>query len=109
MTTLTVSDLRADCEAATPQPYWREPTDSKGLRIARDAQAALKAERMADEREAFIRAALTLKRLSWVPRRWALEEEAKGNLAKYRSYAAEAKRLWRAARWHLDMARNNRS
>ena len=106
MSTSSLEDLRRDCIAQTPQPYWREPTDSKGLRVAQDAQAALKAERMAEEREAFIRAALTLKRLSWVPRRWALEEEAKGNLERYRSYAAEAKRLWRAAKWHLDMARD---
>jgi len=31
MTTLATEDLRRDCEANTPQPYWREPTDSKGL------------------------------------------------------------------------------
>lgn len=60
---------------------------------------------MARERAAFRSLALTQKRLSWVARRNALEAEAKGDLLGYRHYAAEARRLWRDALDHLEIAR----
>jgi hypothetical protein len=59
-----------------------------------------------EERKAFIRLAITQKTISWVYRRWASEDEARGDLNAYRKHAAEARRLWRDALWHLDYARN---
>jgi hypothetical protein len=58
------------------------------------------------ERRGLISLALTQRRLSWSYRKWALEDEARGNHAAYLKHAAEARRLWRDARWHLDYARN---
>lgn len=58
------------------------------------------------ERAAMISLARTQHRLSWVARKWALEDEARGDLKSYRQHAAEARRLWRAARWHLEYVRN---
>lgn len=63
-------------------------------------------ETRAANRSAFLSLALTERRLSWTYRRWALEDEALGKLNAYRKHAAEARRLWRSALWHLDYARN---
>lgn len=57
-------------------------------------------------RDAFVSLAMTQRRLSWKYRNWALEDEARGDLNAYRKHAAEARRLWRDALWHLDYARN---
>jgi len=57
-------------------------------------------------RAAVVSLALTQRRLSWQYRKWAVEDEARGNLNAYRRHAAEARRLWREALWHLDYARN---
>lgn len=57
-------------------------------------------------RDAFLSLAWKQSRLSWKYRKWALEDEARGNLNAYRKHAAEARRLWREAEWHLDYARN---
>jgi hypothetical protein len=57
-------------------------------------------------RDAFVSLAMTQRRLSWKYRRWALEDEARGDLDAYRKHAAEARRLWRNAQWHLEYARN---
>jgi hypothetical protein len=59
----------------------------------------------ARERANFRSLALTQKRLSWVARRKALEAEASGDIQNYRHYAAEARRLWRDALDHLELAR----
>jgi hypothetical protein len=58
------------------------------------------------ERDALVSLALTQRRLSWRYRNWALEDEARGNLIAYRKNAAEARRLWRDARQHIEIARN---
>jgi hypothetical protein len=57
-------------------------------------------------RDAFVSLAMTQRRLSWKYRRWALEDEARGDHDAYRKHAAEARRLWRNAQWHLEYARN---
>ena len=59
----------------------------------------------AKERAALRSLALTEKRLSWRYRRWALEAEADGNNAAFLRWAAEARRLWREAKSHLEHAR----
>lgn len=58
------------------------------------------------ERDALVSLAWTQSRLSWTYRKWALEDEARGNLIAYRRNAAEARRLWRDAREHLEIARS---
>jgi hypothetical protein len=58
------------------------------------------------ERNAFVSLAMTQRRLSWGYRKWALEDEARGDRKAYLKHAAEARRLWREALWHLDYARN---
>jgi hypothetical protein len=58
------------------------------------------------ERDALVSLAWTQSRLSWRYRTWALEDEARGNLIAYRKNAAEARRLWRDARQHIEIARN---
>lgn len=57
-------------------------------------------------RAAFLSLALTQRRLSWRYRKWALEDEARGDRKAYLRHAAEARRLWRDALWHLEYARN---
>jgi hypothetical protein len=59
----------------------------------------------AAERAAFIRLAQTQRRISWQYRNWALEARATGKPDDYKRYAAEARRLWRDARQHLELAR----
>jgi len=49
--------------------------------------------------------AWTQRRLAWQYRKWAAEDEARGALASYRKNSAEAERLLREARWHIDYAR----
>lgn len=58
------------------------------------------------DRTAFVSLALTQRRLSWQYRKWAVEDEARGNLSAYRRHAAEARRLWRDARQHIELARS---
>lgn len=58
------------------------------------------------ERLAFLSLALTQRRLSWKYRTWALEDEARGDRSAFLKHAAEARRLWREARCHLDYARS---
>lgn len=58
------------------------------------------------ERDGLVSLALTQRRLSWRYRKWALEDEARGDREAYLKHAAEARRLWREALWHLDYARN---
>ena len=59
-----------------------------------------------DQRDAFVSLALTQRRLSWRYRKWALDDEARGDRKAFLKHAAEARRLWREALWHLDYARN---
>ncbi|MGV8950119.1 MAG: hypothetical protein ACOH2M_03375 [Cypionkella sp.] len=56
-------------------------------------------------RSALISLALTQRRLSHGYRQWAREDERAGRLASYRTNIAEANRLVRDARWHLQRAR----
>lgn len=58
------------------------------------------------ERDGLVSLALTQRRLSWRYRKWALEDEARGDRKAYLKNAAEARRLWREALWHLDYARS---
>lgn len=58
------------------------------------------------QRDAFVSLALTQRRLSWRYRNWALEDQARGDRKAFLKHAAEARRLWREALWHLDYARN---
>lgn len=58
------------------------------------------------ERDGLVSLALTQRRLSWSYRKWALEDEARGDRKAYLKHAAEARRLWRDALWHLDYARS---
>jgi len=68
-------------------------------------EAAAEPDQRALERAAFIRLALTQKRLSWVAHRWADADALRGDSAAYKASRAEAHRLRTAAKWHLDMAR----
>lgn len=104
MSTASLEDLRRDCEAATPQPYWREPGNSNALGIAQ-ALGAVSAERQRrelDEAKAFLSLALAQRRQSHVYRQWALEEDKPDRAEHYRN---EADRYIRNARWHLSLAR----
>lgn len=67
--------------------------------------AQRRAQVMSDERRAFLRLAVQQRRLYWKYRKWALEDEAAGNLAAYRKHLKEAERLRRDAHWHLDRAK----
>jgi len=58
------------------------------------------------QRDAFVSLAKTQRRISWQYRKWALEDQARGDRKAFLKHAAEARRLWREARWHLDYARN---
>ena len=58
------------------------------------------------ERAALLSLAKTQRRLSWTYRKWALEDEARGDRTAFTRNAAEARRLWRNAQWHLEYARN---
>ncbi len=58
------------------------------------------------ERRALLRLAIKQRRLSWQYRRWAAEDEAAGKQDDYRKHLAEAERLIRDARWHIQFARN---
>lgn len=64
------------------------------------AQALRKANRAA-----FLRLAINQRRRYWQYRRWALEDEAAGNLEGYRKHMAEANRLRESAHWHINHAR----
>lgn len=57
----------------------------------------------------FLTLAKTQKRLAHDYRRWALEDEATGNLPRYRRHRAESNRLWRDSKKHLAKARIYRS
>lgn len=57
------------------------------------------------DRAAFIRLALTQRRLSREYRAWAREDEAAGKLDAYRINKAEADRMARHARFYLACAR----
>lgn len=58
------------------------------------------------ERAALLSLAKTQRRLSWTYRKWALEDEARGDRRAFTRNAAEARRLWRAARQHIEIARS---
>lgn len=58
------------------------------------------------ERRGLISLAMTQRRLSWRYRKWALDDEARGDRKAFLKHAAEARRLWREAQWHIDFARN---
>lgn len=68
--------------------------------------AARAAQVRQQEVAALLSLVITLRRLSWDYRHWALEDEARGDLIAYQKHAAEARRLWRSALWHLDFARS---
>lgn len=59
----------------------------------------------AAERAAFISLARTQHRISWQYRNWALEARATGKPDDFKRYAAEARRLWRDAKTHIELAR----
>jgi hypothetical protein len=59
-----------------------------------------------DEYAAFLRLALTQRRLSHQYRQWARADEARGDLTAYRRNTKEAHRLWQCAKWHLNRARH---
>lgn len=61
------------------------------------------------QRDAFVSLALTQRRLSWRYRKWALDDQERGDRKAFLKHAAEARRLWREALWHLDYARNFRN
>jgi hypothetical protein len=52
---------------------------------------------------AFTSLALTQRRISWVYRKWAVEPGA--NETRRDTYASEARRLWREAKGHIEIAR----
>lgn len=54
---------------------------------------------------AFFSLAKTQRRLAGEYRVWAREADARGDLPRYARYAAEARRLFRDARWNLQAAR----
>lgn len=58
---------------------------------------------------AFFSLARTQKRLSWVYRNWAIEAANEGKTASYIKYRDEAKRLWREAKDHIEIARRRLS
>jgi hypothetical protein len=69
---------------------------------------ALRRQQQRDEMLAFAKLARTQRRLSWVARRRAIEAEERANLDDYRHFRAEARRLWRAAWWHLRRAQDRK-
>lgn len=58
---------------------------------------------------AFAKLALTERRLSWVSRHRALECEQDADLDGYRRWKADAKKLWRDARYHLGVAQDRKA
>ena len=66
----------------------------------------LKLATEAKERAAFLSLARTQHRLSWVYRKWALEARALGKSEDFTRYAAEARRLWEATKFHIEQARH---
>lgn len=69
---------------------------------------ALRRQKQHDEMVAFASLARTQRRLSWKYRRWAGEAEACEDLDSFRKWRAEARRLWRAAWWHLRKAQDRK-
>ncbi|MEO9231527.1 MAG: hypothetical protein ABI216_21615 [Devosia sp.] len=57
---------------------------------------------------AFASLALTQRRLAHRNRKWALEDEARGDLPAYRKHRSEAKRLWHDAKYHLWCAQDRK-
>lgn len=60
---------------------------------------------MHDEYLAFLSLAKTQRRNAGQYRQWAREAEAAGDLERYRKYAAEARKSFDGARWHIEQAR----
>ncbi len=58
------------------------------------------------EGKAFLSLAKKQRVISGQYRIWAREAEAEGNLDSYRRYKDEARRTFRAAKWHLAEARS---
>jgi hypothetical protein len=71
--------------------------------------AVLRRETLRNEYLAFASLALTQRRLSWTARKRAREAEAKAHLDDYRHFASEARRLWRAAVYHLWVAQQRKA
>lgn len=67
--------------------------------------SARRSQVLTAERRAFLRLAVQQRRLYWQYRRWALEDEAAGNLAAYCKHLKEAERLRRDAHWHINCAK----
>lgn len=61
----------------------------------------------ADNAAAFMHLAITERRLAHRYQRLANEAADQGDGYQYRQNAAEAKRLWNAAKWHLSAARDH--
>lgn len=61
--------------------------------------------RRRNEGLAFLSLAKTQRRLAGEYRKWAREAEAAGKTEQFNKYAAEARRLWRDTKWHLQTAR----
>ena len=59
---------------------------------------------MQAEYRSFLSLALAQRRGYWECRKAMTAAEERGDLAYYRMMAAEAKKLWRAAKWHLHHA-----
>lgn len=72
------------------------------------ATEALRREAQRREMLAFASLAKTQRRLSWTARKRAWEAESRENLADYRYFRAEARRLWRAAWFHLRKAQDRK-
>lgn len=87
--------------------HWKpvSPENQKHVGLIEFARSAQWVRTRAEERAAFIRLALTQRRESWRYRNWAITARAAGNQVDFQIYAAEARRLWRDAKWHIERAR----
>lgn len=102
---LSPSPVRTDKEVLREVTLANSPKLQQLAGILSGLYTAAGREEQRKERAAFLSLARREHQLSWIYRKWALEEEKAGNLDAYRKYAREARRLWRAAKSAIDHAR----